>query len=1030
MSAASTQYSVAFSATTSEEAFSGQWVLDSGASRHITIDKQHLQHYRSLDPETATVVTFGNNHQVKAVGCGDLIIKTQAQKSIVLRKVLYVPEASANLFSIKTATEAGAQVIFEGDSCYIHKDAKLWLEGCKHGDVFVIDEATAVEHAMAATSKGAAELWHRRFGHLGYDNLIKLKDMVDGISVTGAQLKLQQQLVCEPCVAAKQHRDPFPLSRQTSKRTLELVHMDLCGPLQVPSRGGAKYIATFLDDYSKLSYVKVIPQKSDVAQVVQQVLQMLEIQTGNKLQTVRTDRGREYLNASTDAFFKAEGVTHQTTAPYTPQQNGSAERINRTLMDRIRAMLEDAKLEDNMWAEAVMTANYIRNRSPTSQNAKTPWELFFGRKPNVSGMKVFGATAYVHVPQSLRKKLDSHSQKGIFVGYEANSKAYRVLLNSGKISISMDVIFDEDIKHEGTTVISRHIPIQDSDSDEPAVEMESAAAAVKEEVAEAAAEVVAAKEAAEEEDQEAAAAATEQRRSQRQDKRVPLRFRDSVHATIAQASPSEEPQTYEEAMQSSDAQQWSQAMNEEMASLQAHGTWVLTEQPQGVKPIPVRWIFKKKLDAQGNIERYKARLVAKGFMQREGVDFNEVFAPVSKHTTLRTLLGMVASQDLELHQLDIKTAFLNAELEETIYMQQPRDYEEGSANTACLLKKSLYGLRQAPRAWHTRLKQELEHMGFTASEADPGLYILHHKNTSIYLLVYVDDMLIAAKDQEAIEYIKERLTAAFEVRDLSQVLLGNELGRDRQQQTLEVTQERLSTELVHRYGLSEGKTKSVPMSPAIKLTQVEDGAILDKEKFQYCELVGSLLNLSVCTRPDIAQSVGVLARYMAKPAMEHWTAAKAVLRYISGTLGFGITFANSGTMVEGYCDADYAGDLDTRRSTTGFIFTFCGAAISWSSKLQPTVAASTTEAEYMAAAQAVKEALWLRKLAAELEVQFGTMKIFSDNQGAIKLLKHPVASIRSKHIDVIHHFARERVARKEVHFEYISTELMVADCMT
>jgi len=485
-------------------------------------------------------------------------------------------------------------------------------------------------------------------------------------------------------------------------------------------------------------------------------------------------------------------------------------------------------------------------------------------------------------------------------------------------------------------------------------------------------------------------------------------------------------------MQSSDAEQWSLAMNEEIASLQANGTWVLVEEPQGVKPIPVRWIFKKKLDAQGDIERYKARLVAKGFMQREGVDFNEVFAPVSKHTTLRTLLGMVASQDLELHQLDIKTAFLNGELEETIYMQQPRGYEEGSTNTVCLLKKSLYGLRQAPRAWHTRLKQELEHMGFTASEADPGLYTAHYKHTSIYLLVYVDDILIAAKTQEAVDHVKARLTAAFDVRDLgpAKYFLGMSLDRDRHRQTLKITQERLATELVHRHGLIQGKTKSIPMSPAIKLTQAEEGSMLDKEKFQFCELVGSLLYLSVCTRPDIAQSVGVLARYMAKPAMEHWTAAKAVLRYIAGTLSSGITFTNNVAVMEGYCDSDYAGDLDTRRSTTGFVFTFCGAAISWSSKLQPTVAVSTTEAEYMAAAQAVKEALWLRKLIMEFELQFGTMRIYSDNQGAIKLLKHPVASVKSKHIDVIHHFARERVARKEVQFEYISTDLMIADCMT
>ncbi|DBA92951.1 TPA: hypothetical protein ACH3X2_14242 [Trebouxia sp. C0005] len=464
--AASTQCTVGFNATIMEQTASGQWVLDSSASKHITFSNQKLQHYRSLDPETATVVTFGNNHQAKAMGIGDFVLRTQAHHNILLRNVLHVPEASANLFSIRTATEAGAQVIFQGNICYIHKDNKLWLEGSKHGYLFVITEDKVIEQAMTASSKQSAELWHRRFGHLGYDNLIKLKGMVDGISVTDVQLKLQQQLLCEPCVVAKQQRDPFPVSSQSSKRALELIHVDVCGPLQVPSRGGAKYIATFLDDYSKLSIVRTIPQKSGVAQAMQEVLQMLETRSGNKLQTARTDRGNEHLNDATSAFFKAKGVTHQTIPPYTPQHKGAAERINRTLMERTWAMLKDAKLSDNMWAEVVTTANYIRNRSPISQNAKTPWEAFSGKRPDVSNMRVFGATAYMHVPQPLRRKLTSHSQKGIFVGYELTSNAYRVLLDNGKMSISKDVTFDEDVKQQHTPITSEAVPVPQSESDE------------------------------------------------------------------------------------------------------------------------------------------------------------------------------------------------------------------------------------------------------------------------------------------------------------------------------------------------------------------------------------------------------------------------------------------------------------------------------------------------------------------------------------------------------------------------------------
>ena len=243
----------------------------------------------------------------------------------------------------------------------------------------------------------------------------------------------------------------------------------------------------------------------------------------------------------------------------------------------------------------------------------------------------------------------------------------------------------------------------------------------------------------------------------------------------------------------------------------------------------------------------------------------------------------------------------------------------------------------------------------------------------------------------------------------------------------------MASELVAKYGLFDAKPKSTPMSTAIKLQQDEDN-LLDTDKYPYNELVGSMLYLSVCTRPDIAQAVGALARYMSKPTMVHWQAAKGVLRYIASTTTAGIVYKvePSATDLKGFCDADYAGDLDTRRSTTGYAFILNGGAVSWSSRLQPTVAVSTTEAEYMAAAHAVKEALWLKKLMGDLCISSCAepVMIYCDNQAAISLLKHPISSQRSKHIDVLHHFARERVARGEVTFNYCSTDRMFADFLT
>jgi hypothetical protein len=270
------------------------------------------------------------------------------------------------------------------------------------------------------------------------------------------------------------------------------------------------------------------------------------------------------------------------------------------------------------------------------------------------------------------------------------------------------------------------------------------------------------------------------------------------------------------------------------------------------------------------VERYKARLVAKGYLQREGIDFEEVYAPVSKHTTL-------------LHQLDVKTAFLNGELEEEIYMQQAQGYEEGGPEMVCHLKKTPYGLRQAPRAWHTRLKEELEGLEFRASETDPALFVKGMECDATYILVWVDDILMAGKRMEETAAVKRLLEEVFDVHDLGEAtyFLGMEVNRDRKSGTLKLTQKKLTGELLQRYGMEAARGRDVSMSPGEKVQR--DGEPLDRKKFPYSELVGSLLYLSVCTRPDIAQSVGVLARYMATPTEDHWRLALGVVRYLSVT---------------------------------------------------------------------------------------------------------------------------------------------------
>ncbi len=1032
------------------------WVLDTGATRHLTGNKDLLINPRPVTQEL--IITFGNNSEGAAKAVGDVVLldTCSANKRLILRDVLYVPEAkTANMLSISTAQKAGACFVIDSDGCKLFYDRELLVTAKERNGLYIISGKTTKTHqesAMLAHSKETAEEWHQHFAHLGYNNLARLvkENMVKGINTTAEEFLAANKESCETCAKSKQTRLPFDSSETEINKPLALVHSDLCGPLKEESLGGRLYIATFLDDYSGLSVIKLLKHKSEMIMAMKEVFTMLENQSGCKVKALRTDNGTEYVNAAVSGYLKTRGIIHQTTMTYTPQQNGKAERLNRTLMEKIRAMLSEAKLSQRLWGEAAHIANTLRNRSPVAGKDKTPWELFFGVKPDVSFLRPFGTKAFVLIPKEKRSsKLSSVSTTGVLVGYAPGLNGYRVLVGNSKVISSRDVVFSMPQKDNGTV---QHTPPAAGDNSD---DEDSQPTLIGSENDDDSNQGTGSNDGDDNDDASPPPTSAVLRRSTRSTAgrinpnryigsseypgydRMPTLGNTATAGNTgsgnvtAMMATIKEPLTYEEALASEHAEQWQQAMNDEIASLASNKTWTLEEVPTGINPIPVKWVYKVKRDSAGNIERFKARLVAKGFRQREGIDYEEVFAPVSKFSTFRTLMAVVAAQDLELHHLDIKTAFLYGELEENVYIQQPKGYEEGGSKLACHLHKAIYGLKQAPRVWHERLHRELELYGFKASTADPSLYVYHGKKSKTYLLIYVDDILIASKTLDAVNNVKSSLMSTFEARDLgeAQHYLGIKITRDRGSSTLWLSQELMTTELVANYGLEHSKTKAVPLSPAIKLTK-DEGEPLDKEKYPYSQLVGSLMYLSVSTRPDIAYAVGALARYMSCPTSVHWLAAKGVLRYLAGTRDYCLIFSGSSLQLVGYCDADYAGDLDSRRSTTGYVFIMNGAAISWQSKRQPTIAASTTEAEYMAAAAAVKEALWLRKLLADFGLNISTVDIMADNQSAIKLLRNPISSLRSKHIDIVHHFARERVMRKEVAFVYTATDLMIADVMT
>jgi hypothetical protein len=568
---------VAFAAGEAASAAADEsWLLDSGCSHHMTADSSMFVSYEELNKPIR--FTFANGQQAAAVGRGDVQMQVDGVK-IRLINVMHVPAASAKLISVNKIMESGARVEFSAGSCKIYKGNTLLVETFRSkSGVYSLrpdDSRYSAELAMATKAvMETAELWHQRFGHLGYSSMAQLAkgQMVDGMHVKAEEFEAAGKHTCEPCVQAKQTRLPFPSSTSASSRPLELVHMDVCGPMPETSLGGSRYFATFLDDYSKFSVVVPVASKADVSDVVKRTMKLLETQTGQQVKAVRTDNGGEYLNKTLQEYFAGKGVVHQTTTPYTPEQNGAAERLNRVLVERVRAMLIGADLKKELWAEAVVTANYVRNRSPHAKTVKVPWELFYGRKPDVSGLRVFGARAFVLTPKQLRGKLDPVSQPGVFVGYSVTSKAYRVLLDAtGKIVESRDVTIDETdfqasstggivyISDDPKPVVASPTP---ASTEEPGDEeqLERHGSGMTEE-----GELRGAPRAREREEETAAEA------------RYPRRNRQTPGTWYVANAATEDnegvPATAEEALSGPAADLWRAAMDEEMASLHKNETW-------------------------------------------------------------------------------------------------------------------------------------------------------------------------------------------------------------------------------------------------------------------------------------------------------------------------------------------------------------------------------------------------------------------------------------------------------------------------
>ena len=1009
------------------------WVVDSGATIHVSSRREFFSSY---SPGNYGVVRMGNENLSKVVGKGDVCLETMEGAKLVLRDVRHVPDMRLNLISVDKLDGEGYCHTFKNGQWKLTKGALVVARGKKQSKLYVTEAKISLEVANSTEIVDDVALWHKRLGHMSEKSMVKLakKKVIPGLD----HVHLER---CVDCLAGKQNRVAFrssPPSR--AKNVLDLVHSDLC-EADSKSLGGARYFATFIDDHSRKTWVYVLKTKDQVLNVFKRFVALVERETGQKLKCLRTDNGGEYIGPF-DAYCKEKGIRHQFTPPKTPQLNGVAERMNKTLMERVRCLLSHSKLPHSFWGEALLAVVHVWNLSPSVPlDFEAPVKIWSGRDVSYKHLRVFGCKAFVHIPRDERSKLDSKTRPCVFIGYGQDEFGYRFFDPVQKKLIrSRDAVFMENETIEDIQKVGRDAPNTDASSIPEKLEPPTPAVGeIHPEVAEPEAPLDVQPDDPNDDDgshyQPPAAEGSPPRTRSGRVVQPSTRYSSNEYVLFTDGG---EPDSFEEAMKDGHKHKWMEAMEDEMKSLHDNNTFELVKLPKGKRALKNKWVFKIKHEEHNSKPRFKARLVVKGFSQRKGIDFDEIFSPVVKLTSIRTVLGLASSFNLEVEQMDVKTAFLHGDLEEEIYMEQPEGFKKkGKEDFVCKLIKSLYGLKQAPRQWYKKFESVMGEQGYKKTTSDHCVFVkMFGDDDFIILLLYVDDMLIVGRNVSRINNLKKELNKFFAMKDLgpAKQILGLKIARDRVAKKIWLSQEKYIEKVLQRFSMNGAKAVSCPLANHFQLSAKQcpstDAEKTEMESIPYASAVGSLMYAMVCTRPDIAHAVGVVSRFLSNPGKEHWAAVKWILRYLRGTSKFCLCFGDSNPVLVGYTDADMAGDVDTRRSTSGYLITFSGGAVSWQSRLQKCVALSTTEAEFIAATEASKELLWMKKFLSELGFQQERPQLFCDSQSAIHLAKNSTFHSRSKHIDVRYHWIRDVVESKQLQLEKIHTDENGSDMCT
>ncbi|KAI3784302.1 hypothetical protein L1987_43400 [Smallanthus sonchifolius] len=1005
---------------------SNRWYVDSGCSRHMTGNMALLQ---DVKPFRGGYVAFARE-KGGSITCQDVV----SNGCVSFDNVNFCEQLKHNLLSVSQMCDKEYSVMFDKSECLILKpgfevpEDWILMRAPRSNDTYQIDMSVAKTTSSVATCllTKATELdsilWHKKLGHISYR---KMNHLVRNGLVTGVpKLRFTVTDDCMPCKKGKQQRKSHKPKLQNSTDTpLELLHMDLFGPISIRSIGGKSFCLVVTDDFSRFSWVHFLGTKDETADILQYLILSLESLCKLKVRRIRSDNGTEFKNNLMELFCLKRGIRHEFSAPYTPQQNGVAERKNRTLIETARTMLSDAKLPVTFWAEAVNTACHVLNRVlVVKRHNKTCYELINNRLPNLDYLVPFGSPYSLLLQYKDRQsKFHAKAVEGIFLGYVANSPCKRVY-NIGTRTVEewfevdcskhstppepkgpawgfdYDALFKSfnlpDLSAEDAANVydllrgnndssfstRATVPITTPDSNAASASGthdsdNSEGVHVVGDDAQANPNTIIGNEApADPINIESSSSGTQEmgELSTNMDPEIqePIVPETRVHRNHPIdniiGDPYVEPKNVKEALADNC---WIEAMQDELSQFKKLQVWDLVDLPKGFQPIGTRWVFKCKMDDRHVVVKKKARLVVQGFYQQEGLDYNEVYAPVARIEAIRLFLAYATYVGFKVYQLDVNSAFLYGKVHEEVYVTQPPGFEDPhNINKVYKLDKALYGLHQAPRAWYETLSKHLLSNGFDRGQIDSTLFIRKAGGDILLVQVYVDDIIFGSTN--------EGMCREFE------------------------------KDILSKYKMSDSTTYGTPIPVNHGLHPDRDGKDVDSRLYR--GMIGSLMYLTA-SRPDIMFAVCLCSRFQSQPKESHMIAVKRIFRYLKGKPRLGLWYSKQQSFdFKAYTDSDYGGCNLDRKSTSGGCQFLGDRLVSWHCKKQSMI----------------------QQQLRDYGLNFTGTPLFIDNNATMSLTNNPVKHSKTKHIEIRHHFIRDCAEKHLIELVKVHTDDNLADLFT